>query len=61
MEKEEPLNRFLSKISSGRFQPAMGEATLCGIFVETDDKTGLAQRIEPLRYGGRLKETLPHL
>jgi len=59
MEKDEPLNRFLSKIPSGRFQPAMGEATLCGVFVETDAKSGLAVRIEPVRYGGRLKETLP--
>ena len=61
MEKEEPLNRFLTKIPSGRFQPALGEATLCGVFIETDAKSGLAIRIEPLRFGGRLKETLPQL
>ena len=61
MEKDEPLNRFLSKIPSGRFQPALGEATLCGVFVETDAKSGLAMRIEPVRYGGRLKETLPQV
>jgi 2',3'-cyclic-nucleotide 2'-phosphodiesterase len=42
MDKTEPLNRFLSKIQVGRFEPAMGEATLCGIAVETDDRTGLA-------------------
>jgi len=61
MEKEEPLNRFLSKIPSTRFQPAMGEATLCGVFIETDEETGLAVRIEPLRYGGRLKQALPQV
>lgn len=58
MEKDEPLNRFLSKIPSGRFQPALGEATLCGVFVETGEG-GLAQRVEPVRVGGRLKPALP--
>ena len=30
-----------------------------GVFVETDDTTGLARRIEPLRVGGRLSQTMP--
>jgi metallophosphoesterase (TIGR00282 family) len=59
MDKEEPLNRFLRKIPQGRFTPAEGEATLCAIYVETDDKTGLALRAEPVRLGGRLAETAP--
>ena len=58
MEKFEPLQRFTKKMSSGRFQPAAGPATLCAVFVETDAK-GLAARIEPVRVGGRLKETVP--
>ena len=61
MEKTEPLQRFIRKISSGRYNPAQGPATVCGIFVETDDRTGLAQRIEPVRIGGRLKQTTPEL
>lgn len=59
MDKAEPLQRFTRKISTGRFTPAVGEATLCGVFVETDDKTGLAKRIEPLRLGARLHEHMP--
>jgi len=59
MDKAEPLNRFMRKIPGGKFEPASGEATLCGVFVETDDKTGLALRIEPVRVGGRLKESVP--
>ena len=59
MDKAEPLQRFTRKISSGRFTPALGEATLCGVFVETDDQTGLAKRIEPLRLGARLHEHIP--
>ncbi len=58
-QKEEPLRRFTTRISGGRYKPAEGPATVCGVFVETDDRTGLARRIEPIRVGGRLKETIP--
>src|SRR3984893_15245448 len=44
MDKNEPLTRFLRKIPGARFEPAMGEATLCALAVETDDATGLALR-----------------
>ena len=54
MDKEEPLRRFLTGMGKGRFQPAMGEATLSGLFVETDDRTGLAKSVEMVRDGGRL-------
>ncbi len=60
MDKDEPLNRFVTRIPSGRFQPALGPATLCGVFVETDT-SGIAQRIEPVRIGGRLKQVLPEV
>jgi metallophosphoesterase (TIGR00282 family) len=59
MERTEPLNRFLRRIPGGRFTPALGEATLCGVYVETDDATGLATRIAPLRMGGRLRPGFP--
>ena len=59
MGKEEPLNRFTRKIPGARFEPAMGEATLCGIAVETDDATGLARRVGAVRLGGRLEEARP--
>jgi hypothetical protein len=32
---------------------------LCGLFVVTDDATGLATAVEPVRQGGRLSQTLP--
>jgi metallophosphoesterase (TIGR00282 family) len=59
MQKEEPINRFLRKIPGSRFEPATGAATLCAVAVETDDKTGLARRIAPVRLGGRLEEATP--
>jgi hypothetical protein len=58
MEKFEPIQRFTKKMSTGRFSPATGPATLCGVFVETNAK-GLAARIDPVRVGGRLKQTVP--
>jgi metallophosphoesterase (TIGR00282 family) len=59
MDKQEPLTRFLTKIPTGRFSPASGEATLCGVAIEADDQTGLARAIAPLRLGGRLSQTEP--
>ena len=34
MEKDEPLRRFTRRIPSGRFEPAMGPATLCAVAVD---------------------------
>jgi len=59
MDKEEPLSRFLRKIPGARFEPALGAATLCALAVETDDATGLAQRIAAVRLAGRLEEARP--
>ncbi|MEZ5895169.1 MAG: TIGR00282 family metallophosphoesterase [Parvularculaceae bacterium] len=56
MEKAEPLHRFLTKMPSGRFTPAAGEATICGVFVETN-AAGRAISIEPFRFGGCLQPT----
>ncbi len=57
MKKEDPVQRFLRKMPTDRLSPAEGEATLCGCVIETDDKTGLAVSIDPVRVGGRLKAT----
>jgi hypothetical protein len=59
MQKDEPLNRFLRKIPTSRFEPALGAATLCGVAVETDDATGLARRIAAVRLGGALEQAKP--
>jgi metallophosphoesterase (TIGR00282 family) len=59
MQKDEPLRRFTSGIPSGRFEPAVGAATLSGVAVETDDATGLALRVAPVRAGGRLEPATP--
>jgi len=59
MKKEVALAKMVRKLPTERLSPAEGEGTVCGCYVETDDRTGLAVRIEPLRIGGRLSRALP--
>jgi calcineurin-like phosphoesterase len=59
MDKLEPISRFVTGMSKGRFTPAEGAATLCGIYVETDDATGRALRAVPVRRGGVLDASGP--
>jgi hypothetical protein len=59
MKIEEPINRFLTRIPKDRFEPAEGPATISGLAVEIDDKTGLATRLKALRIGGCLTPSEP--
>ena len=59
MQKEESIRRFLQKTPGARMEPALGEGTLSGIAVETDDRTGLAKHVAALRLGPNLEETWP--
>ncbi|MEM9782395.1 MAG: TIGR00282 family metallophosphoesterase [Pseudomonadota bacterium] len=59
MAKEEPMRRFVTGMGAGRFEPALGAATLAGVLVETDDRTGLAVHVEAVRLGGRLMSAAP--
>lgn len=61
MDKAIALERFMRKLPSARLEPATGEASVCGVFVETDDATGLAKSVSPLCVGGRLKQILPEV
>ena len=59
MKKKAAVGRFMTKMPQGRLEPAEGEATFCAAFIETDDASGLARRIQPVRLGGRLAEFKP--
>ena len=54
MNKDNSINRFLKKNSTKHF-PATGDATLSGVIVECDIKTGLATKIQSYICGGQLK------
>ncbi len=59
MGKEGATARFVRKMPGDRLAPADGEATLCGVLVDTDDASGLARAIAPLRLGGGLSQEMP--
>ena len=59
MNKQTAIARFIRKMPGERLGPAEGAASLSGLFVETDDRTGLARAVAPLRMGGALSETMP--
>jgi hypothetical protein len=59
MDKGEPMRRFITGMPKARFTPALGEATLSGVFVDTDDRTGQARAIKMIRIGGRLQPATP--
>ncbi|MEO0402777.1 MAG: TIGR00282 family metallophosphoesterase [Pseudomonadota bacterium] len=58
MQRDEPLRRFITGMPKERFTPALGEATLSGVYIETDS-TGKATRIEMVRQGGALSQCGP--
>lgn len=59
LDKEEPINRFISQIPHNYFVVANGPATLCGICADISDVTGLTEKIAPIRIGARLQQTSP--
>lgn len=59
MERDEPLRRFVTGMAKGRFSPANGAASLSGVMIETDDKTGKTLSISAIRHGGRLAGAEP--
>lgn len=59
MDKAEPMRRFVTGMAKSRFTPALGAATLSGVFVETDDRTGAAKSLRMVREGGLLEAAAP--
>ncbi len=57
MKKDAAINKFTGKLPGLRLEPAEDEGTACAVFLETDDTTGLAKSIKPVRVGGRLRTT----
>jgi 2',3'-cyclic-nucleotide 2'-phosphodiesterase len=59
MRKEGAVARFVTKLPGERLEVADGEATLCAVLIETDDATGLARAVSPVRLGGKLAPHWP--
>ena len=58
MMPEAAIGRFTGE-DKGRLGVAMGEPSLSGVFIVTDDETGLAKSISPFRRGGTLSPIDP--
>ena len=56
MNKSNSLNKFFKKEAKKHF-PAIGNASLCGVIVEANIKSGLADKIENFIFGGELKNS----
>lgn len=57
-DKEEPIRRMVTRMSKGRLEPKHGDATLSGVWFETE-ASGRAVNVKAFRYGGYLAESLP--
>tara|TARA_B100001123_G_scaffold416788_1_gene518772 strand:- start:675 stop:1484 length:810 start_codon:yes stop_codon:yes gene_type:complete len=58
MNKDNSLKKFLKDKDAKKHFPALGEATVSGLMVSADDKTGLANKVEPIVLGGSLENRI---
>ena len=57
MDKDAAIAKFRKEIPSQRLAPADKDSTLCAVYVDLDDSTGLANEVKPIRIGGLLSNT----
>ena len=58
MNRDNSLKKFLRDSSAVKHYPALGEATISGLMVMADKKTGLAKKVEPIIVGGVLESRI---
>ena len=58
MNKDNSLKKFLKDSTAENHFPALGEATISGLLVTADNKTGLAKKVQPIIFGGSLQERI---
>jgi len=58
MDRTNSLKKFLQDPTAIRHYPALGEASISGLMVVADNKTGLANKVEPIIFGGVLRNTI---
>ena len=54
MNKFNSIKKFLKDPSATRHYPALGEATISGLMVNCEKRTGLAKKVSPIILGGKL-------
>ena len=58
MNRENSLKKFFKDSSAQKHYPALGEATISGLFVIANNETGLASKVEPIILGGSLENRI---
>ena len=58
MNRDNSLKRFFKDSSAKKHYPALGEATIAGLMVTADTKTGLAKKVEPIIVGKYLENRI---
>ena len=58
MNRDNSLKKFLKDPLAKKHFPALGEATISGLMVTADDKTGLAKKVEPIVLGKYLENRI---
>ena len=58
MNRDNSLKKFFKNPSAKTHYPALGEATISGLLVDADDKTGLANKVEPIIIGKCLENRI---
>ena len=58
MNKENSLKKFLKDPTATKHFPALGKATLSGLMVVADNKTGLASKVEQIIIGDSLENRI---
>ena len=58
MNRDNSLKKFFKNPSATKHYPALGEATISGLMVVADDKTGLANKVEPIVLGALLENRI---
>ena len=58
MNRDNSLKRFFKDSSAKKHYPALGEATISGLMVTADIKTGLAKKVEPIIVGKYLENRI---
>jgi len=58
MNRDNSLKRFFKDSSAKKHYPALGEATIAGLMVTADMKTGLAKKVEPIIVGKYLENRI---
>ena len=58
MNRDNSLKKFLKDPSAVTHYPAVGEASISGLMVNADNATGLAKKVIPIIFGGKLESTI---